>query len=152
MGPWLNYALGQRKAMPLAEPSASQRFPEGPEALDMARVGLKAFARMAEHWELTVDEQRLILGGLPKTTYYGLLKGTMHSVNRDTLERLSLLVGIWANLEILVPDPGASKGWMRRPHPDHRFDGRSPLGWMLQGTVAALVDVRRYLEAWRFGW
>lgn len=126
-------------------------FPEGEEALSMARAGLKAFARMSTHWGLTVDQQRTILGGLPKTTYYGLLKGNVHSVTRDTLERLSLLVGIWVNLEILVPDPAAAAGWMRRPHPDRRFGGASPLEWILQGTLASLVDVRRYLEAWRFG-
>jgi hypothetical protein len=63
--------------MPLIEPHSSIRFPEGSEALDMARVGLKAFARMAEHWDLTLAQQRLLLGGMAKTTYYGLLKGTM---------------------------------------------------------------------------
>ncbi len=126
-------------------------FPEGPEALAMAGAGLRAFTRMSEFWGLSVDQQRRVLGNLPKTTYYGLLKGTGHSVSRDTLERLSLLTGIWANLEILVPDPAAAARWMGRPHPDHRFGGASPLDWMLQGTLAALVDIRRYLEAWRFG-
>ena len=117
----------------------------------MAGTGLRAFARMAEFWGLTVDQQRLLLGGLPRTTYYGLLKGTARSVSRDTLERLSLLVGIWANLKPLIPDDTAARKWMERPHPDHRFGGHSPLGWMLCGSVAALVDVRRYLEAWRLG-
>jgi uncharacterized protein (DUF2384 family) len=127
------------------------RYPEGPEALAMARAGLKALDRMAAHWHLTTDQQRLLLGELPKTTYYGLLKGTGRSVSRDTLERLSLLLGIWANLEILLPNPEASGRWLQRPHPAHLFGGASPLGWMLQGTVASLVDVRRHLEAWRFG-
>ena len=117
----------------------------------MAGAGLKAFARMAGYWGLTVDQQRRILGDLPKTTYYGLQNGSARSVTRDTLERLSLLVGIWANLEILIPDPVAATAWMHRPHPDHRFGGASPLAWMLQGTVAALVDIRRYLEGWRAG-
>ena len=126
-------------------------FPEGPEALAMASAGLKAFARMADLWELPVDQQRLLLGGLPKTTYYGLQKGTVQSVSRDTLERLSLLMGIWANLELLIPDPAAALNWLRRPHPEPRFAGLSPLAWMGQGTVSALVDLRRYLEAWRLG-
>jgi len=138
--------------MLLAQPDASPRFPEGAEALAMARAGIKAFARMAEHWELTIEAQRKLLGGLPRTSYYGLLNGTARSVGRDTLERLSLLMGIWANLEIMIPNAEASKGWMLRPHLDHRFGGLSPLGWMLQGTVASLVDVRRYLESWRSGW
>jgi len=128
------------------------RFPEGTEALAMAQAGLTALARMAGHWNLTVDQQRLLLGDLPKTTYYALLKGTGRAVSRDTLERLSLLLGIWANLEILVPEAAAARNWMTRPHPDHLFAGRAPLDWMLQGSVSALVDVRRHLEAWRFGW
>jgi uncharacterized protein (DUF2384 family) len=126
-------------------------YPEGPEALALARAGLKALDRMARHWQLTADQQRTLLGDLPKTTYYGLLKGTGRSVSRDTLERLSLLLGIWANLEILLPKPEASWQWLQRPHPAHLFGGEAPLDWMLQGTVASLVDVRRHLEAWRFG-
>lgn len=126
-------------------------FPQGEEALVMARAGLLAFAKMAEHWGLTVERQRQVLGGLPKTTYYGLLKGTAQSVSRDTLERLSLLVGIWTNLEILIPDPVASVRWMKRPHRDPRFRGVWPLDWVLSGSIVSLVDVRRYLEAWRFG-
>lgn len=138
--------------MLLAEASPVVSPPEGPEALKMARAGLRAFARMAEHWGLSVEQQRSLLGGLPKTTYYGLLKGSAASVSRDTLERLSLLLGIWSNLEILIPSPEAAENWMRRPHADRRFAGASPLAWMLQGTTAALVDVRRYLEGWRYGW
>ena len=127
-------------------------FPEGPEALAMAMAGLMAFSRMAQVWRLSVDQQRRILGELPKTTYYGLLKGKAHSVARDTLERLSLLMGIWANLEILLPNAEAASQWMQRPHSAHAFGGESPLAWMLYGNVASLVDVRRHLEAWRFGW
>ena len=133
-------------------PAKQPNFPEGPDGLILAQAGLKAFARMAEHWRLTVDQQRLLLGRLPKTSYYALLKGTGGTVAQDTLERLSLLLGIWANLEILLPNPEASSGWMTRPHPAHAFGGQAPLDWMLQGTVAGLVDVRRHLEAWRFGW
>jgi uncharacterized protein (DUF2384 family) len=114
----------------------------------MAQAGLKALSRMAGHWTLTVVQQRRLLGGLPRTTYNALLKGTGRAVSRDTLERLSLLMGIWANLEILLPEATASRHWMTRPHPAPLFTGQAPLDWMLQGSVAALVDVRRHLEAW----
>jgi len=135
-------------SLPVKDP----KFPEGPSALVLAQTGLKAFARMAASWDLSVDQQRLLLGELPKTSYYGLLKGTGRTVSRDTLERLSLLVGIWANLEILLPNPEAAAQWMTRPHPAHAFGGQAPLAFMLTGTVAALVDVRRHLETWRLGW
>jgi hypothetical protein len=134
-----------------ARESDLRPLPKGRQALEMAQAGLRGLARMGDHWGLTVHQQRVLLGGLPKTTYYALLKGEVRTVAPDTLERLSLLLGIWANLEILLPDPGSSRGWMSRPHPDPRFAGHSPLAWMLQGTVTALLEVRRYLEAWRFG-
>lgn len=118
----------------------------------MAQAGLQAFTRMAGHWSLTPEQQRRLLGDLPKSTYYSLLRGTNRSVSRDLLERLSLLLGIWSQLEILIPNPEASLQWLTRPHPAHRFGDGSPMDWMLQGTVAALADVRRYLEGWRSGW
>jgi len=117
----------------------------------LAQAGMRGLARMGEHWGLTVEQQRVLLGDLPKTTYYAILKGEARTVSKDTLERLSLLMGIWANLEIMLPNPPSSVGWMNRTHSDPRFGGHSPLAWMLQGTVTALLDVRRYLEAWRFG-
>jgi hypothetical protein len=126
-------------------------FPTGRQALDLAKAGLQGLDRIGEHWGLTVDQQRILLGSLPRTTYYAILNGTARTVSADTLERLSLLMGIWGHLEILIPNPQASLGWMRRPHPDHRFGDHSPLAWILQGTVAALADLRRHLEAWRFG-
>lgn len=134
----------------LAESIHPPPFPTGAEALSLARSGLEGLARFGGAWGLTVDQQRHLLGGLPKATYYGLLGGKVRSVSRDTLERLSLLAGIWIDLGILVPDQDAAVEWLRRPHPDPMFIGLSPLAWMLQGSVASLVDVRRYLEAWRF--
>ena len=46
-------------ALPLASPRRT--FPEGPEALELARAGLRAFGRMAEAWGLGGDQQRRIL-------------------------------------------------------------------------------------------
>jgi hypothetical protein len=126
-------------------------MPKGKQALEMTQAGMRGLARMGDHWGLTVDQQRVLLGDLPKTTYYAVLKGEARTVSNDTLERLSLLLGIWANLEILMPNPVSSSSWIKRAHSDPRFGGHSPLAWILQGTVTALVDVRRYLEAWRFG-
>ena len=135
----------------LPRPDHLRPMPKGRQALDLAQAGMRGLARMGDHWGLTVDQQRVLLGDLPKTTYYAILKGEARIVSKDTLERLSLLLGIWANLEILLPNPQSSLAWMQRSHPDPRFAGHSPLAWMLQGTVTALLEVRRYLEAWRFG-
>jgi hypothetical protein len=128
-----------------------QALPRGLQAAAMVQVGVRGLARIAEGWGLGVDQQRHLLGGMAKASYYGLLKGSLRTVPAGTLERLSLLLGIWRDLENQVPDPALAAAWLRRPHPDPRFVGLSPLDWMLQGSITALGDVRRYLEAWRFG-
>jgi hypothetical protein len=126
-------------------------LPVGQQRMDLAKAGIRGLARMGDHWGLTLEQQRVLLGSVPEATYRALLKGEGRTVGRDTLERLSLLLGIWANLEILLPNPQSSLNWMNRPHADPRFGGHAPMDWMLQGTVTALVDVRRYLEGWRAG-
>ena len=63
-----------------AQPQTSplRTLPKGRQAMDMAEAGMRGLARMGDHWGLTVEEQRILLGGLPKTTYYAVLKGQAH--------------------------------------------------------------------------
>ena len=70
---------------------------------------------------------------------------------RDTLERLSNLLGIWKSLQILLPDAAAADAWLRRPNAAAPFGGRSALQRMLAGNVSDLHLVRRYLDGVRGG-
>ena len=57
-----------------------------PEA--MAAAGLRAFARIAEAWGLSVDEQLALLGQPPRSTFFAWRKHPEKaSLPRDTLER-----------------------------------------------------------------
>ena len=72
--------------------------------------------------------------------------------SRDTVERLSYLLGIYKALQILLPETEAADGWVRRPNQAAIFGGRSALERMLGGNVGDLLVVRQYLDAMRGGW
>ena len=111
--------------------------------------GLRAFANIAEAWGLTVAEQLQLLGIDARSTFFKWRRETSPRLPRDTLERLSYLLGIYKSLQILLPDPKAADEWVRRPNIAAPFGGRSALERMLSGQVADLYVVREYLDAER---
>ena len=121
-----------------------------PSAGQMAAAGLRAFVRIAGHWGLTVDEQLRLLGEPPRSTYFAWRKQPAKAaLPRDTLERLSNLLGIYKSLQILLPDSAAADAWVRKPNAT--FGGQSALAQMLAGNVSDLNRVRRVLDAARGG-
>ena len=118
----------------------------------MAAAGLRAFGRIAEGWGLSVDDQLRLLGQPPRSTFFAWRKQRdKAALPRDTLERLSNLLGIYKALQILLPDPAAADAWVRQPNTAPPFGGRSALDRMLAGNVSDLNFVRRYLDGVRGG-
>jgi hypothetical protein len=115
--------------------------------------GLRSFFRIAEEWGLNVREQATLLG-TPESTYYNWKKLALGqrdvALGRDTLERLSYILGIYKALEMLLPQ--SASGWVKRPNTAPLFGGRPALDRMLSGNVSDLYVVRQYLDAWRGGW
>jgi Protein of unknown function (DUF2384) len=111
--------------------------------------GLRAFANIAEAWGLTVAEQLKLLGIGSRSTFFKWRRESSPRLPRDTLERLSYLLGIYKSLQILLPDPKAADEWVRKPNQAALFGGRSALDRMLSGQVADLYVVREYLDAER---
>ena len=123
-----------------------------PTVEDMSAAGLRAFGRIAAAWGLSVDEQLRLLGDPPRSTFFAWRKAPEKAkLNRDTLERLSNLLGIWKSLQILLPDTEAADAWVRKPSTAAVFGGRSALDRMLAGNVSDLHLVRRYLDGVRGG-
>ncbi len=118
----------------------------------MAAAGLRAFARIAQAWGLSVDEQLTLLGAPARSTYFAWRKDPARAaLPRDTLERLSNILGIYKSLQILLPDPAAADAWVRQPNRAPLLGGRSALDCMLGGNVSDLNLVRRYLDGVRGG-
>lgn len=113
---------------------------------------LRTFFRIAELWSLSVDEQMTLLGVSARSTFYKWKRDPNTVLPKDTLERISYILGIYEALQILLPDEKAADEWVRRPNTAPLFGGRSALGRMLSGRVADLFVVRQYLDAQRGGW
>jgi hypothetical protein len=119
---------------------------------DASGAAFRAFLRIAELWQLTVEDQLVLLGRPARSTYFKWKKEGAAALPHDTLERLSYLLGSYKALQVLLPDPVAADGWVRRANRDPLFGGRSALERMLSGQVADLYVVRQYLDAQLGGW
>jgi hypothetical protein len=124
-----------------------------PSLTEMSAAGLRAFFKIAGDWDLGTDEQIVLLGSPGRSTFFKWKAEPQTArLGRDTLERLSLLLGIYKALQILLPQPAAADGWIKRPNGAAPFGGRRALDRMLAGNISDLVAVRQYLDAMRGGW
>ena len=113
---------------------------------------LRTFFRIAGVWGLSVDEQMTLLGVTARSTFFKWKKDPNTVLPKDTLERISYILGVYKALQILLPDENAADEWVKRPNAAPLFGSRSALDRMLSGQVADLFVVRQYLDAQRGGW
>jgi Protein of unknown function (DUF2384) len=114
--------------------------------------GLRTFLNIGREWGLTVEQQRILLGGVPTSTYHKWKGGAVGTLSYDQLERISLVLGIYKALKLLFADEAAGLRWLKAANTDLPFTGASPLDRMLRGSIDDLYAVRRYLDGWRGGW
>ena len=112
-------------------------------------AGLRAFERIAQLWKLSIPQQLTLLGIASRSTYFKWRREREPRLPRDTLERLSYLLGIYKALQILLPETHAADAWIHQPNDAPLFGGRSALERLLTGNVADLYVVRQYLAAQR---
>lgn len=121
------------------------------EGARLSAPALRTFFRIADRWRLAAGERQRLLGLRP-STYFKYQKDPEHAqLSRDTLERVSYILGIYKSLQILLPRREAADTWIRRKNSAPVFNGHAPLDLMLAGKVSDLYLVRRYLDGER-GW
>ncbi len=91
-----------------ASHSVQSRQAASKEAAAAGGAGLRAFTRIAELWHLSISEQLALLGITSRSTYFKWRKEPQPKLPRDTLERLSYLLGIYKALQLLLPDTHAA--------------------------------------------
>ena len=134
----------------MQHPATARQTQPKPSSRDLSAAGLRAFFNIARDWGLSTDEQMVLLGAPGRSTFFKWKSAPEAAdLKRDTLERLSYLLGIYKSLQILLPDPRAADAWVRQPNSAPPFGGRSALERMLSGQVADLYVVRQYLDAER---
>jgi hypothetical protein len=113
---------------------------------------LRTFFRIADAWQLTVNEQRALLGWPAASTYHKYKTGEHGALSFDTLTRLSLILGIYKSLQVLYPEAQFADAWVRLPNTNEVFAGRAPIVVMTDGGIDGLYRVRRLLDGRRGGW
>jgi hypothetical protein len=115
----------------------------------MSAPALRTFLNVAGAWGLGVDLQRALLGWPAPSTYHKYKAGQTGVLSFDTLERISLVLGIYKALHILYPDGALADRWVQIPNSHPLFGGRPPLALMTATGIDGLYKVRRLLDARR---
>ena len=118
---------------------------------ELGSAGFRAYPNVAHAWGLSESQAARLLG-TPESTYRRW-KRQPERANLDVnhLERLSLILGIYKKLHILLPREDAADTWLKRPNASPVFQQQRPLDRMLAGHIADLVAVRRHLDG-ACGW
>lgn len=120
------------------------------KAGSLGRVGLKAFFKLSELWKLKQEDQLVLLGNPSRSTLNTWRRKAQANENvklpMDTVERLSLILGIRKGVEVIYPKERWND-YMRAPN--RQFNGHSLLDVMLEGRVGSLYTARRFLDAAR---
>lgn len=113
---------------------------------------LRTFFKIAERWDLSVEEQMKLLGITARSTFFKWKQDQDGRLGQDGLERISYILGIFKAINILLPEEEAADQWIKKPNDAPVFGGKSALTRMLSGHVSDLYVVRQYLDAQRGGW
>ncbi|RJS92694.1 antitoxin Xre-like helix-turn-helix domain-containing protein [Salinisphaera sp. Q1T1-3] len=136
--------------------NAAARPASAPETTaDQANAAVKAVLRIAERWQLGDADLGIALGGVsvPTITRWRmrLRRGqpTAAQLDRDRMDRISYLLGIYKALHILFLDETQADRWIHRPVELPGMEGRSAIEVIRGGSMDDLRHVRRFLDGWR---
>ena len=134
----------------LLELPRTESAPENARITDAeAQAMVRAVIRLLEHWQVSDNQARDILGGLAPRTYARWKAGEIGRIDRDLATRLSLLMGIHKGLRYLFSDAARGYAWVKKPNAI--FGGQSPVDIMAAGDIFSLARVRSWLDAERGG-
>ncbi len=116
-------------------------------AVSLGESGIRTFERIADRWKLSRSERETMLG-IPRSTFARLRANPERAnLDRSTLERLSLVFGIYKALHVLFGDDERADTWIDRP--SAAFGDRPARERMTSGLITDLAKVRQYLDVAR---
>lgn len=120
------------------------------EPFEINAVALKAYARVADAWGLTLREAAALADMSESTWKRAKKPGFSGDLTKDQLLRLSAVIGIYKSLELYFSAP-LSRDWFTRPNTGPLFGGARPLDTAIDGGLPQILAVRTYLDALRGG-
>lgn len=125
----------------------NERYSPQTENLTQLGVGLKAYFRISDEWGLDDEQRYRLLGDPNRERFINWESGVVEAddVSAELLDRLSYILGIYKTLKIMHSDEN-QRLFLKHTTKLEQFNYDSPLNYMLNGSLAALADIRRYLE------
>ncbi len=115
----------------------------------MDAAAMRTYPNIAKAWGLRESEAALLLGAPPTTYRRWKADPERATLDIGQRERMSLILGIYKALQILLPRAESADSWLKRPNQSPTFAGRAPLERLLGGQVSDLFVVRQFLDAAR---
>ena len=112
-------------AAPVAGPVALDRRADPEVRKRMSGPAIRSFFNIAAKWDLSVDQQRALLGWPAPSTYHKYKAGDVGTLSYDSLTRISLVLGMFKALRILYPH--LADRWMKLPNSNPVFGGNTPI-------------------------
>jgi len=120
----------------------SEQQQDDKHSKSVAEVALKTLFRISRAWELSENEERLLLGKPDLSMYRSWRNQDYREVSGEVLEAISLVFGIYKNLRIIFPTERRANEWIKKPNA--AFGGSTALSIVLEDPRR----VRHYLDSW----
>lgn len=120
------------------------------EPAELTAVALKAYARVADAWALSLREAAGLADMSESTWKRARKPGFAGELTKDQLLRLSAVIGVYKSLELYFSDP-LSRTWFTRPNTGPLFSGARPVDTAIDGGLPQILAIRTYLDALRGG-
>ncbi|MDX2346692.1 MAG: hypothetical protein QNK11_07480 [Legionella sp.] len=104
--------------------------------------------QLFKHWDLKIEEQCVLLGGISPQQLNKFKNGKAHISGIDTIERVGNLLGIHKSLRILYPyNRAAVYKWVKAKNKKlHNF---TPLEVMLSTHYIGIAQIRKLTDYMR---
>jgi hypothetical protein len=113
---------------------------------------IRGFFKIGEAWNLTVEEEKALLGWPATSTLYKYKQNDVGTLSYDALIRISLVLGIYKALHILYPDKELANRWIKLPNSNSLFGGQPAIDFLRKAGIDGLYQVRRLLDSRVAGW
>lgn len=111
-----------------------QTFAQEGDRTRLSGTTLKAFARLADSWQLSNSEAAALIG-VSESTWDRMKRGRRtDTLSQDQFTRVSALVGIFKGLHLLFVDEMADR-WPRLVNKGPLFENASPIDTMIDGGI-----------------
>ena len=130
--------------------TANERTASLAQQAESDAVALKAFRRLVDFWSLGNDEAAALVDAKERT--WGRMKKAdwRGELSKDQRLHLSALIGLYKGLHLYFSDTLADR-WVKLANDGPLFQGGSPLRYMIDGGLPAILKARLYVDALRGG-